>query len=221
MFGSNFYEKKQDGYLIDKYRYCSLNQDKHIKTICKPQFVKNIKIHGVDLCDGTKYVDPKKNIIKEPFNENYTIDIIQINHYHCKSVEEQFEKHLRGYPDQIGNPFIPYNHDINNEVIDNTIVNKYLHHIDHICRINSCNWEIYKELNPDLQSFLFTETDYYNHIIFNGRNEPRFFHLREKYPSFSREIYKVTNPDLYNLSDLDLELHFLQKGIHEGRIHSI
>jgi hypothetical protein len=117
MFGTSFHDNKQTGYLIDKYRYCSRDQNPHIKTICKPEMTKEIIIHGVLLYDSSKYVDAKKNIISEPFNHNYTIDIIQINHYSGKSIEEWYEKYYRGNADSDLRITIPDNlHTQNNDM---------------------------------------------------------------------------------------------------------
>ena len=55
IFGTSFHKKKQNGFLIDKYRHCSNQQDKHIKTICKPRFVKYLGgPHNVELFNSKK-----------------------------------------------------------------------------------------------------------------------------------------------------------------------
>ena len=138
--GTNFPSKKfsnknkQEGFLIDKYRYCSNSQDQHIKTICKPRFVKYIGCpHNVELFNPLKNIDVKGNIISGPFNNNHTIDILQINHYILKSHEEAIEKHNRGRADVDGRISLPKNlielDKDNNDIIDNYCANKYLQHI--------------------------------------------------------------------------------------------
>lgn len=127
MFGSSNYETKQSGFLIDKYRKCDNKQNKHIKTILKPEHsIKMTDPHTVELKDNSKYVDAKKNVIHGPFNENDTIDIIQINHYHGKSHEEQLEKKKRGTPDREHNAYVPNVHSTHNDDTDNLIADKYL-----------------------------------------------------------------------------------------------
>lgn len=133
LFGTSFHNNKQDGFLVDKYKYCENNQNKHIKTIFKPAFAHSFhNPHYLTIHDPSKYIDPKKNIISGPFNEHFTIDIIQINHYHWKSKEEQHEKNKRGYPDHLGSYNVPDDsviHQFANHIIDNSLPDKYLEHI--------------------------------------------------------------------------------------------
>jgi len=130
MFGTSFHEKKQDGYLVDKYRYYESPQNQHIKTICKPLYTKSICIHNVELYNPSKYIDPKKNIIKGPFNNNFTTDIIQINHYCGKSVEELHDKYNRENADSYKRVEVSENpHSKCNNFIDNYLPDKYLSHI--------------------------------------------------------------------------------------------
>lgn len=125
MFGSSNHKTKQSGFLIDKFRKCANEQNKHIKTILKPEHsVKMTDSHTVELRDKTKYMDAKKNVIHGPFNENDTIDIIQINHYHEKSAEDLMEKNKRGTPDRMEPVEIKEN-SAHNEITDNLIVEKY------------------------------------------------------------------------------------------------
>jgi hypothetical protein len=141
MFGSSFHEKKQDGFLIDKYRMCDNSQNPHIKTILKPQYtIKMTDPHTAQLIDDTKYMDPKKNIIHGPFNKNETVDIIQINHYHGKSHEEQLEKEKRGSPARENNIYIPQEHKINNNEYDSLIVDKYFSDVQNIA--NTINYTL-------------------------------------------------------------------------------
>ena len=133
MFGSSLHEKKQDGFIIDNYRKNSGIQDKHIKTICKPLYVKNIvNPHYVIPINPNKYIDPHKRIINVgPFNENQSIDIIQINHYWGKSMEDMLQKINRGRAPIDTKREIPVNyHETDNSTICNLIVDKYLSHIN-------------------------------------------------------------------------------------------
>ena len=134
MFGSSFYDKIQDGFLVDKYRYCNRSQDQHIKTICKPEFTIEFpnNPHSVSVQDPSKYIDSKRNVITGPFNKNESVDIIQINHYHGKSIEEQKAKQQLGTPDKISKDYVPTYHTENNDIKDDLLPNKYL---DEIVRI--------------------------------------------------------------------------------------
>ena len=128
MFGTSFHEKRQNGFVIDNYRYSEGKQNKHIKTISKPQFVSLIENpHYVILKDPTKYVDPHKRNINGPFNEKSTIDLIQINHYWGKSLEEHYEKRDRGRATTTAKRVINNNPHLDfNNVIENLISEKYL-----------------------------------------------------------------------------------------------
>ena len=133
MFGSSFHEKFQNGILIDKYRHCENKQNHHIKTICQPKFTINMADpHHVNLNDKSKYIDPNYNIISGPFNNNYTINKIQINHYHLKSREDTHAKKKRATPDRIETWVGPDDsifHQLSNDIIDNGICEKYLEHL--------------------------------------------------------------------------------------------
>lgn len=148
MFGSNFHNNIQKGYLIDKYRMCEEKQNDHIKTIFQPQYIIKVKDpHHLKIKDPSKYVDAKKNIISGPFNKNHTIDIIQINHYHLKSLEEQIIKKQRGFADCHRHIDIPHEsiyHNMSNEIEDNYICDKYLHHVKRFFEENNikCDYNI-------------------------------------------------------------------------------
>jgi hypothetical protein len=128
MFGTSFHESRQDGYIIDKYRYNEGIQDKHIKTICRPEFVNEIiNPHHVNLKYPNKYVDPYKRVIDGPFNTKYTTNIIQINHYWTRSKQDMDEKIKRGRAPTTEKRIMPDNiHSLYNKVIDNLICDKYL-----------------------------------------------------------------------------------------------
>ena len=134
MYGSSFYDKIQNGFLVDKYRYCNKTQNKHIKTICKPEFTIGFtdNPHSVSVNDPSKYIDVKKNVITGPFNQNDTVDIIQINHYHGKSIEEQKAKQQLGTPDKLSKDYVPTYHTENNDIKDDLLPNKYLDKIANI-----------------------------------------------------------------------------------------
>ena len=217
-FGTSFHEKKQEGLVIDKYRYTSNIQDKHIKTVFKPEFVRDISNpHYVNLYNPSKYIDPKNNIISGPFNTNYTIDIIQINHYYTRSIEDSYEKQNRGKADDDKIYVIPHLHELNNNFKNDFIANKYLEIMKKTFEIVNINWEIYKALNKDLQEILILPNDYYRHLFKNGLKENRPTKILDIYPNFSRNIYREKNPDLNNLNDLQLEIHYITMGFSENR----
>jgi hypothetical protein len=213
MFGTSFHEYKQNGLLIDKYKYCNKFQDKHIKTICKPEFtIKYINPHYTIVSDPLKYFDSHRNNINSAWNNNYNIDIIQINHYFGRSVEENIEKHNRGNADSIeGKYIIPKNlHKINNDEYTDLICKKYLQNLIKITRIISANFLIYKALNPDLEKL--NNDEIVEHIFKYAFDENRPIHINDKYPSFSSDEYKKNYSNLNYLDDLHLELHYIYFG---------
>lgn len=133
MFGSSNHEKIQDGFVIDKYRFCEGSQNKHMKPICQPKFVKNmLNMHFVITDDPNKNIDPHKRNISNngPFNEKLTIDKIQINHYWGKSYEDMKKKIERGRAPTTKKREMPNNyHKLNNKVKCNLICNKYLEYL--------------------------------------------------------------------------------------------
>ena len=128
-FGSNHHIEKPNGLVLDNYTKCQETQNKHIKTICRPRAVEYIYAHHVILKKNPiLYIDSKKNIIKGPFNENHTIDIIQINHYWGKSEEDLKEKIERGRAAIDKKREMPKNyHQRNNSKVDESLKNKYSH----------------------------------------------------------------------------------------------
>ena len=142
MFGTSFHDKIQPGFLVDNYRYSSGSQNEHIKTIFKPEFAINIvNPHYVILKDPSKCVDPYKRVIKGPFNKLPTTDIIQINHYWGKSLEEHYEKRDRGRATTISKRIISDNPHLDyNNIKDNLIVHKYLETLKKIKDTNKINF---------------------------------------------------------------------------------
>jgi len=218
-FGTSFHEKKQVGFIIDNYRYCSDKQDKHIKSIFKPKYIKYCyNQHYVELYDPLKYVDPKKNIIYGPYNNIENSNIIQINHYFTKSFEDLYEKHNRGKAYGSGKYNIIYSHDENNNIKDDTICEKYLNQVIKMYDIINVNWEIYRGLNTDLHDKYSTENEYYNHLFKYGINEYRPYKIIDKYPDFNINYYRNNYSELNNLNELELEKHYINIGFYENRV---
>jgi len=212
MFGTSFHNKKQQGFLVDIYRYCQNSFNRHIKSIIRPKFCNFIyNPHFAYLIDQTKAVDAKGHQIDDfCFNYNYTVDIIQINHYYFKSLEDANERHYRGYADQSPSRALRDEtiHNEHNEMVDNTLPDKYLERIQKTHRLTCVNLAIYKALNPDINN-LVNEDDLANHIIQHGISDNRPMHIQDKFPEFSREKYREENPHLNHLDDVNLEIYYI------------
>ena len=221
-YGTSFHDKKQDGFIIDKDRYTSNKLDKHIKTICQPLFTKMCtNPHFVILNDPSKYIDPLKNTISGPFNNNLgNIEIIQLNHYYTRSLEESYEKEQRGRADANIISSIPHLHEFNNEFLDNQTADKYLVLLKDLNNKININIKIYQLLNPDLKLHLKNDNQYYNHFYKNGIEENRCWKINHKYPDFNLLFYKQNYKDLQHMTDTELELHYLNNGINENRVCS-
>ena len=215
IFGSNYYDNVQDGLLVDKYRRCENGQNHHIKSIVQPRYVTSAHHqHFVIIQDPSKYRDCKKNIISGPFNNNYTIDLIQINHYHFRSLEDYIKKHNRGNADGTPNVVVHQNHhDFYNDVVDNFLPDKYLKDIKYYFKLAATNPTIYCALNKDI-SINYA----YEHIFNYARRENRPLHITDQYHSFDKNIYRQNYSDLHGLNDEQLELHYITIGVNEGRI---
>ena len=90
--------------------------------------------------DSTKFVDPDKNVIKGPFNPLGKVNLIQINHYWGKSLEEYKKKIKNGRPDQVEkNTYLTGYMKMYNNNKDKTIKKKYSNIISKICSENDIN----------------------------------------------------------------------------------
>jgi lipopolysaccharide biosynthesis glycosyltransferase len=73
------------------------------------------------------------------------------------------------------------------------------------------NWEIYKELNPDILPGCKDPQQFILHYKKRGKAEGRLYSIYQKYPNLNLENYKLTN-NLENLTKEQLELHWLKHG---------
>jgi len=99
-FGSNGHESRPTGGVLLNYTKRGEEINKHVKTICQPQFTvaPAFNPHSFYYMQGTAV-----NELGEPcqgaFNEPGTADIFRINHYWVKSKEEYRAKLERGRAD--------------------------------------------------------------------------------------------------------------------------
>ena len=96
-FGDSFFDQRPEGLVIDNFILCDELQNPHIKNIVRTSAWIDCKnAHYLGLKAGSVYSDVRGNPISGPFNKNYTIDIVQINHYFSKSKEECRLKYEKG-----------------------------------------------------------------------------------------------------------------------------
>lgn len=209
-FGTSYHNTRQNGLIIDNYRHCENKQDKHVKTICKPDKVDHFcNPHYAIMKPGCKTKDIKGNDIHDAFNHNYTADIVQINHYTFKSLEECNNKHYRGNADSDNRRkiFDESIHNVYNDQIDDFLPNKYMSLIWNHIRMIAVNNEIYLALNPDLR--YFSDVQCQEHLLRHSINEGRPMHIRDKFLNFDRSKFRENNPQLGHMNDLEIELHYI------------
>jgi len=119
LFGNNGHENVVNNNYsnIERFTKRGVNMNKHVKTICKlSKSLSYVNPHFANC----SWVDSNKNIGNGPFNEKWSDEIIQLNHYFCKTKEEFQLKLDKGRADQIGDirPFTDYDKHNFNEVED-------------------------------------------------------------------------------------------------------
>jgi hypothetical protein len=107
----------------------------------------------------------------------------------------------------------------NEEKIINTYNNnlKKLTDLSNIFEKYSFDWEIYRALNKDLHRFT-DAMSIYKHLYTFGLNEKRSLKIKEKYPTFDKNIYRENYEDLANMTDTELEKHYILIGVKENRV---
>jgi hypothetical protein len=120
LFGNNGLSNVIDNNysLITRFTKRQHNVDPHIKVIVKiKNNVKFVLPHNTN----TSWISPEKIVGNGPFNYKGSDEIVQLNHYFCKTKEEYIEKINRGRSDtnfsRKINEYDPYNL---NEIIDTT-----------------------------------------------------------------------------------------------------
>ncbi len=85
----------------------------------------------------------------------------------------------------------------------------------------SFNWQVYRELNPDLvNAGLKTPEQFNRHYLTHAKLDKRDFSIYQLYPDFNPINYKNNNNDLVNLSIAALELHWIKHGRFEKRVYT-
>ena len=131
LFGSSNKTEKTNEPLTARFTMCQQNGHKLIKTLFKKDnFISFNTCHDVNYRNGfTK--STKQDIITGPFNENIDFDVIQLNHYKCKTLPEFRYIRSRGTADRTGDTLIYEDVDANfkhfdiNEIEDITACNFY------------------------------------------------------------------------------------------------
>lgn len=106
LFGSSQHQYKLNGLVMERFTRCAVKDsfvNGFFKTIAKIDLTQSFSINNCNFKDKNyKYVYPDGSIVKTKGGRDDYIDhnIIQINHYFCKSREEWIFKRLRGMADK-------------------------------------------------------------------------------------------------------------------------
>jgi hypothetical protein len=87
-FGSSYKTQQTNEPVTCRFTRCEQKGNQHIKTLFKKDyFLHYNSCHDVTLSNG--YISStNNNIINGPFNHNIDFNIIQLNHYKCKTLPE-------------------------------------------------------------------------------------------------------------------------------------
>lgn len=120
LFGPNGHDQRPQGLVMDQYTTtpadynCGMNC--HIKSIVQPKEVFSVNHTHFALYKGKKYAvgedfTPLDNTTNRAFSRNNHHEIMRINHYMTKSLEDLREKCRRGYADGVSNAV--FSHQLN------------------------------------------------------------------------------------------------------------
>jgi len=110
-FGSSYQTKKGNAPITRRFTMCEKNGNKHIKTLFdKRYFIRYGSCHEIYPKENYHIKTTNGNIIVGPFNDNIDFDVIQLNHYKCKTFPEFQYIRTRQRADISGN--------INEDVVD-------------------------------------------------------------------------------------------------------
>jgi hypothetical protein len=108
-FGSSGHTNYTSEPITSRFTKYGKNGDKNIKTICDVRLSKGFdNPHYPELIKGYNK-STNGDIIIGPFNFNPCYDIVQINHYKCKTLEEYKTIRLRGRADKTNKDQPSYN----------------------------------------------------------------------------------------------------------------
>lgn len=89
LFGDSGLETQTEKSLLNRFTKTEIIGNQHIKTIFNVNCFKRYKeCHSIEVKPGYKIKSTDNRIIDGPFNKEPNLDVIQLNHYKCKTFEE-------------------------------------------------------------------------------------------------------------------------------------
>lgn len=192
IYGSNGYEKKPEGLVMENYKYRAeddFDANKHIKTICNPRKVKVFENPHYPIYINSYSVDENGRIIEGPFNIYGTCKKIRINHYFTKSKREYVLKALRGKADSCSfrgmDDFYEHDHDS----IYDSIMCKYI-------------LSVKKKYDEKMKAYPEL-SDYTEHL--NNLSLKDLINILEKRKQSAYQRIRKTLAQMYDLLSYDIE----------------
>jgi len=202
LFGTNGHKKYEQIPVINRFTKCGNYLDQHIKSISIMEDVDFYNNPHFPILKSGKQINEKNKIYPMgAFHTNSTNDLIQINHYVTKSVEE-YDKRNSNHHTRLTNKQFFINHDRNdeNDFDAYNILNKIIKHSD----INSFDYTYYIQTNYDLiLNCVITKELAEEHYNYEGIKEKRLCNF-----NFDFEDYKNKNKDLQNSTNIEIWNHF-------------
>ena len=88
-FGSSYQTKKTNAPITTRFIMCQENGDRHIKTLFdKRYFIRYGSCHEIYPKENYHIKATNGSIIVGPFNDDIDFNVVQINHYKCKTLPE-------------------------------------------------------------------------------------------------------------------------------------
>jgi len=103
VFGASGHDQRPEGLVVENYTRCRARIEHIIKSIVNPRKVLRPKsVHYPLYKNGELAVNEKRITVKISNSRPAVADVIRINHYYSKSLQDFREKLARGYGDQWG-----------------------------------------------------------------------------------------------------------------------
>jgi hypothetical protein len=126
LFGDSNLTEPAKG-VVTRFTKTSLEPDKHIKSLVKPlRGVQFLDVHQVNI----PWTDTNGNRGAGPYNYNKVCDVIQLNHYFCKTLKEFEIKRNRGRADMLKS----------NQYYIRTIEDFYIHNFNEVEDLTACDF---------------------------------------------------------------------------------
>jgi hypothetical protein len=89
LFGDSGLQTKTENSVLNRFTKCERKGNQHIKTIFDIRYFKKYNTcHDIDVSPRMYIKSTDNKILSGPFNKEPNYDVIQLNHYKCKTIEE-------------------------------------------------------------------------------------------------------------------------------------